>query len=108
MVEEEIPKFSDLFPSEQAFPDLEVVNIDEILDREIIIEDFTLRPSQFKDGEFAIVKFREKNEKSKLFLTGSEILLKQLKRARDIKKIPFRATIKKVPTEGDRKYYTFV
>ena len=52
--------------------------------------------------------FREKGEKSKLFLTGSEILLKQLKRAREIKKIPFRATIKKVPTEGDRKYYTFV
>jgi hypothetical protein len=107
MVEEDIPEFSEIFPQEKVFPDLERVDIDSLLNKKIIVEDFVLRPSQFREGDFAIVKFREGNE-SKVFLTGSEVLVKQLKKSREIGKIPFKATIQKVPTDKDRAYYTFV
>jgi len=108
-MEEDIPEFSEIFPQEKIFSDLERVDINILIGKKIIVEDFVLKPSQFREGEFAIVKFREIGKsKEKVFLTGSEVLVKQLKKLKEISKVPFKASIQKVPTDKDRVYYTFV
>lgn len=92
-------KFSDFGDTSSAL-DGEKLNIEEVIDREIIINDFRIRKSKFErgSGKYLTIQFILNDKKHVLF-TGSEVLTDQLEKYKE--KLPFIAVIKKV-----KKFYT--
>jgi len=94
-------KFSD-FAAEETQLDGEKEKVDNILDKEIIIKNFRLQNSKFKNksGQYATVQFcKGKENKTFIFFTGSDVLVDQLQRYKE--KLPFAVIIKKI-----NRYYT--
>lgn len=107
--EEGIPSFQEIsptFPTERAFEGIDTIDIEDVLNKEIVVEEFALRPSSFREGDFAVVKIKI-NGDEKVITTGSKVLMDQLKMAKNKEKIPFKATIKRIELDEGRKYYTF-
>ena len=81
----------------------EKVRGDSLLNKEIIIVKYKVRPSKYKDKcrNCATVQFKESEEDSnKVFFTGSEVLIDMLEKYKE--ELPFIATIRKID-----RYYTF-
>ena len=81
----------------------EKVRVDSLLNKEIIIVKYKVRPSKYKDKcrNCATVQFKESGEDSnKVFFTGSEVLIDMLEKYKE--ELPFIATIRKID-----RYYTF-
>ncbi len=81
----------------------EKVRVDSLLNKEIIIVKYKVRPSKYKDKRrnCATVQFKESEEDSnKVFFTGSEVLIDMLEKYKE--ELPFIATIRKID-----RYYTF-
>ena len=84
--------------------DGERIGIDEILDKPIIIRDIETRPSSFGKGDYAILQVEIEGELH-VVLTGSEVLVRQIKEKAD--KLPFRCRIiEQQSTRSKYKYYT--
>ena len=95
----DINKFSD-FAEEEKPLDGEKIKIDDILNKEIIIKNFTVHNSKFEGkGKYAKVQI-ETEGVTKVIFTGSEVIANQCEKYE--KQMPFIATIKKI-----NKYYTF-
>ena len=81
----------------------EKVRVDSLLNKEIIIVKYKIRPSKYKHKcrNCATVQFKESEEDSnKVFFTGSEVLIDMLEKYKE--ELPFMATIRKID-----RYYTF-
>jgi len=84
--------------------DVNRVQIDDILDKNIIITDFELRPSDYEVGEYAIINLIY-NDLESVLMSGSKALVRKLKKYED--KLPIRCRItKKLNTKNNREYYT--
>ena len=81
----------------------EKVKILDILDKELIFLDFSVKNSKFsknKSGKYLTIQFQEK-EDGDLFVvfTGSDVLINQFEKYKE--HLPFKANLKNV-----EKYYT--
>ena len=84
--------------------DGERISMDEILDKSIIVRDMTTRPSSFSEGDYAILQIEMDNE-LRVILTGSGVLVKQVKEKAD--RIPFRCkVIEQKSAKSKYTYYT--
>lgn len=94
-------KFSDFAKEDLPFAG-DKVRINDILNKEIIIVKYHVRPSKYKDkvSEYAIVQFKETEEgETKVFFTGSQVIIDMLRRYEE--ELPFATTILKID-----RYYT--
>jgi len=76
----------------------EKVNIENVLDKEILITNFQFRQSHYHEGAYMILQFRNDGE-LKVVFTATEVVKKQLERHKD--QLPFYGTIVK-----KNRYYT--
>ena len=79
----------------------ERIDIDDLIGKNITIEEMTTRPSTFHDGNYAIIQLSGE----RVLMTSSSILIDQIKELQD--KLPIRCQIAthKSATK-DRKYYS--
>lgn len=93
-------RFSD-FSEEKATLEGKRICIDDILNCEIIINDYSITKSKFNkgNGNYLTIQIILKEERRVIF-TGSEILMKQIEKYKD--KLPYLAVIKRI-----NRYYTF-
>lgn len=95
-------KFAEFAQEDEKPIDGEKVPIASILNQEIIITKFKVRPSKYKDksDECATVQFYIEGEnRNKIFFTGSSVIISMLKKYE--KELPFLTVVKKID-----KYYT--
>lgn len=87
--------------------DREQIKMTEILEKEIIIEDFYLIDDQFESKSAVIAFTLDGAEKQTII--GSSIVVSQLGHAKTDKKLPIKATITKAESkEQKRPYFTLV
>ena len=80
------------------------MDMDDILGKLIVIKDMEIRPSSFSEGDYIILQI-ELDGKLWVVLTGSEVLVRQIKEKAD--KMPFRCkVIEQQSTRSKYKYYT--
>lgn len=94
----EIPAYE---PEQFKFEGLEKVALDSILNQEVAIIEFEVRASNFFEGDFAYVKFRNNLDETKFFSTSSQVLIKQLNELQEKQQLPRRLTITRI-----KRYYT--
>jgi len=89
----EIKRFGDLRP---RFDDVEkFVSIDEILDKDIVVEDVIKVKGEF--GDYIIVKFYYPEDGTPYaFATGAKVLLELVMLAKEKGLLPLLGTVKKV------------
>lgn len=95
-------KFSDFAKDDELPFDGEKVRVDNILNKEIIIERFRVRNSKYqnKGGKCATVQFTEtEGGEHKIFFTGSNVVIDMLEKYES--ELPFATTLKKID-----RYYT--
>jgi hypothetical protein len=93
-------RFAD-FAEPSCLLDGEKIRIDDVVNREIAILNYSVRESRFsknKSGNYLTLQVEIDNERRVLF-TGSDVLIEQMEQYGD--KVPFIAIIKKVD-----KFYT--
>ncbi len=90
-------KFSD-FSDDKIF-DGDKIKIDDIINNKIIIIDYKIKNSKYKDNDYLTCNVKYDN-KNFIIFTGSNVLIDQIKKYE--KYIPFIATIRKI-----NKYYSF-
>jgi len=90
-------KFSD-FSDEKIF-DGDKIKINDIINNEIIIIEYKIGSSKYKDKDYLTLQIKYNDEKFVIF-TGSNVLIDQIKKYEN--KIPFITTIRKI-----NKYYSF-
>ncbi len=91
------PHFND-FEDERGGLEGEKVNVEDILNKEILVTDFQFRQSHYHKGDYMILQFRNDGE-LKVVFTATEVVKKQLERHKD--QLPFYGTIVK-----KNRYYT--
>lgn len=91
------PKFSD-FSEEDVGLEGDKKKIEEILNKEILIVEYRIGRSRYRDKDYLTLQFENGGKKYVAF-TGSEVLTKQAQKYKE--KMPFPTTIKKV-----NNYYT--
>jgi hypothetical protein len=68
----------------------EKTQLQQILDKEILVTDFRIQKSRFKDDNYITIQFLRDDKKFVVF-TGSEVLRDQLQRNQS--KLPFYTTV---------------
>lgn len=86
------------FAANEIF-DGDKISIGEVLDKEIIVKNFKVSGSKYKNNDCLTLHVTIDGENRVIF-TGSSVLLDQVQQHKD--KLPFVSTIKKF-----NKYYTF-
>ena len=93
----------DEFAKEEARLDGLKVKLDDLLQKEIVINAFRIQDSKFnenKSGKYATVQFKLSDASDcQVFFTGSDVIIEQLEKYKDL--LPFLCTIKKI-----NRYYT--
>ncbi|MDR3208747.1 MAG: hypothetical protein LBT45_02760 [Rickettsiales bacterium] len=98
-----IQRFSDFAAAESGpFPG-EKISIEEILDKDVVVTDFAIRPSKIKknEGEECLYLQLKVNGRNRMMITGSKVLMKQIKAYQS--HIPFSTRI----TRRNKKYLSF-
>ena len=92
-------RFSDFASNDKL--DGKKIKIDDILNKEIIIKNYTTKKSKYskEDDDYLTLQLEMNNENYILF-TGSKVLLDQIIKYKE--NIPFITTIKKID-----RYFTF-
>ncbi len=92
-------RFSDFADNEKL--DGKKLKIEDILDKEIIIKNYTIKNSKYskENGLYITIQF-EMNNENHICFTSSKVLTEQLTKYKD--NIPFITIIKKID-----KYFTF-
>lgn len=93
-----VKKFSDFAKAEIGFNG-DKLKIDEILGRDIIVENYKIGDSKYNDKQMLTIQFKLDGVDYIVF-TGSRVLMNQCEKYKD--EMPFGAKIEKV-----NKYYTF-
>lgn len=94
--------FSEFADEDERPFDGEKVRIDNLLNKEIILKRFKVRPSKYKDksDRCATVQFSESEDGvDKIFFTGSNVIIDMLVKYEQ--HLPFKTVIKKID-----RYYT--
>jgi len=78
------------------------IKIDDIINREILVKDYKVRPSRYekKDCDKCLTLQFELEGVLRVLFTGSNVLIDQIEKYRH--EIPFLTTLKKID-----RYYTF-
>lgn len=96
----EVKRFGDLSPSQVDVE--EMVVLDYVLGKEIIIHDFVEREGSF--GEFVVVVASLAGDNARIgFTTGGKVVVRKLKEARDQGYLPLPGRIERV-----KRYYDIV
>ncbi|VUT25511.1 MAG: hypothetical protein MASP_01020 [Candidatus Methanolliviera sp. GoM_asphalt] len=81
------------------------VGIEDCLGENLIFKGMSTRPSDFHNGNYAVIEIRnEGNGDNNILMTSSAVLMEQIEKRRD--KLPFRATIKEQKSVKGFNYYT--
>jgi len=84
----------------------EQIDAADILDKVIVVRDYATRPSQFSEGDYAIVSIETDGEK-RVLLTGAKVLMKSLEKNADF--MPYRCRIVGVKSpKSHRTYYAMM
>jgi len=99
-----VPQLSEVMPKQEiAFPELEEIGKDELLNVPIIIEEVKFFQSTFDaEKEFVVAKIMV-NEKWKKIVNGSKVIVEKLKKIED--KLPVGCKIVRKTSAENRKYY---
>lgn len=82
-----------------------LIDLEDVLNKEIIIEDYNLIDDQF-GTKSAIIAFSLENKKHQT-ICGSMVVVKQLGRIKEDKKFPIKTKItKKESKKSKREYYS--
>lgn len=96
-------RFKDFAKDDNKPIEGEKVRLEDYINKEIIISEYKIRDSNFKEkyDKYATVQFyEERNKDKRIFFSGSTVLINMLEKYKD--KIPFITTIRKIG-----KYYSF-
>ena len=74
------------------------IKINDVINKEIIILNFSIKESKLKEGNYLTLQIEKENKKYVIF-TGSLVLIDQINKYKD--EIPFLTTIRKI-----NKYYS--
>jgi hypothetical protein len=97
---QEVKRFSDIQPSQLTCD--EKVNVEAILDTDLVFQDFSLLIGD--KGEFAWIIAEDPESKKVLgFSTGSKVVLRKLKEAKDKGYLPLTGKIVRV-----KRYYDII
>jgi len=101
----EIKKIGDVLPKpEPLYPELEQVEVANVLNKELVIEEINFLPSSYKSGEEFVVAKISLDGATKKISIGSVPVVQKLKKIED--KLPVSATIiQKKGVESGRKYF---
>jgi hypothetical protein len=94
------PRFSDFAEPADSIFDGQKIDLNSILDKEILIIGYKVRPSKHSDENYLTLQFEMDGQRFVVF-TGSTVLTDQIGRYAD--KIPFYAKITRLG-----KYYSFI
>lgn len=100
--QQEIKKFSEVYPQAVKFENAEQIEFKDVLGKEIIIEDISEMIGEF--GEFIIV-LAELNKNKIQFALGSTVVIPKLKKAKTEGKLPLIATILEKKSEKTKRRY---
>jgi len=103
----EIRRFKDIPEFKRESLEGEIITVNDVLDKEIIIYNFISQESFIFDSDFAIVQmaYPEKPDEKFTFTCGGGLILKYLKMAREKNRFPFITTIKKQTGKSGNEYY---
>lgn len=89
-----VHKFSDFAKEDKGLLEGKKKKIDQILNMEIIVLGYKIKPSKFQDKspQYTTIQFEQNGEKYVIF-TSSTVLTEQLEKYK--KELPFITTIKK-------------
>jgi hypothetical protein len=98
-----IQRFSDFAIAESGPFSGEKIGIEDVLDKEVVVTDFAVRPSKIKKnaGEDCLYLQLKMNGRTRMMITGSKVLMKQIKTYQS--HIPFAARI----IRKNKKYLSF-
>ena len=99
-----IKQIADVLPkAEPCFPELEQIDVEDLINVPIIIKEVKFFPSTFDtEKEFVVVKIMA-NEKIKKIVNGSKVIVEKLKKVQD--QLPVGCKIIRKTSEAGRKYY---
>ncbi|HIH40723.1 MAG TPA: hypothetical protein HA221_04095 [Halobacteria archaeon] len=80
----------------------EKIELDQILDKDIIVRGIKTRPSSYYEGDYAIIQI-EKDGKLYVVNTSSSVLMDQIKKRAE--EIPFRCRVVKQRSAASKRYY---
>ena len=95
-------RFSDFVTDEEKAFSGDKVRVNDLINKEIIIIRYKVRPSKYKEksDRCTTVQFKyENSNEEKIFFTGSSVIIEQLEKYKE--KLPFYAVIKHID-----RYYT--
>ena len=99
--QKEIPNYSDVKPNkEEAFPNIEKIELASVLNKQIVVQDYKPFPSSMAEGHEFVVILCEVDGKQ-VALNCGEIVLKQLNEIKD--KLPVKVSITR---PKGKRYYT--
>jgi len=98
----EVKKFSEIYTGSVATIAGERKESKDVIDKEIIIKNFVLLNGTY--GEFAIIE-AEMEGQAINFGIGSDVVIHQLKRAKEDNNLPLRATITSKRSEKSKRNY---
>ena len=100
----EVSKISDVLPkAEPAFPDIEQVDVETLINKPIVIREVKFFPSTFDEGkEFVVARITNGTEEQKI-INGSKVVVEKLKKIEG--KFPVSCTIVRKVSEAGRKYF---
>lgn len=110
---DDIPSYDPLTPSGRGpgiGDDLTVVKASAVLNQDVAVMGYVIRPSQFDDGggEYASVEIMDASGKRLLFHTSSKSLMDTLERRFERGEVPFRTRLeKKTSQKSGREFYVF-
>lgn len=84
--------------AKETILDGDKIRIDDIINEEITILNYSIKTSKLKDGKYLTLQIN-KNDKKYVIFTGSHVLMDQIEKYKN--EIPFLTTIRKI-----NKYYS--
>ena len=97
---QDLKRISDIVPS-GALYEAERIDLGEILNKDVLISDFQIRPGNF--GEFAIILIALEDGQQRVVVTGAQAVVRKLKAAAGQQ--PFLARFVQRRSTSGRRYY---
>jgi len=97
-----VPWLKDVVPEEVLKGNL--VTMDEVIEKVILVKDFSLKDSTFKEDTFYLSLVIEVDGEERILNTGAERIVQAFKQV-DKGKLPVYVTFEKVMSSGGRRVY---
>ncbi len=104
MDNKEVKQIADVLPKQEpAFPELEQIDVESLINVPIVIVEVKFFPSTFDEGkEFIVAKIMTENKLKKI-INGSKVIVEKLKKI--TKEFPIGCKIVRKTSAENRKYY---